>query len=162
MRMATDFGKPVTVLAGLGAILIFDRSGGRATAAAAALALLPTNALVEGLKRATYRARPDGSRKRSNAAFPSSHAANAFALAAVLARRWKRQRGVLGSRVDRRVFAHLLEPPLDERRDRGRRGRDRVRVARAPLPRGAGAQARRARSCARADRGRAGKGAALA
>ena len=48
------------------------------------------NLAVEGLKRLTYRARPDGEHKRSNAAFPSSHAANAFALAAVLARRWRR------------------------------------------------------------------------
>ncbi len=90
MRMATDIGKPVTVLAALGGILIFDAAGGRATAAAAVLALLPTNAVVEVVKRATYRARPDGSHKRSNAAFPSSHAANAYALAAVLARRWRR------------------------------------------------------------------------
>ena len=38
----------------------------------------------------TFRARPDGEHKRSNAAFPSSHAANAFAVATVIARRWRR------------------------------------------------------------------------
>ena len=32
----------------------------------------------------------DGSRRRSNAGFPSSHAANAFALALVLSRRWRK------------------------------------------------------------------------
>ena len=36
------------------------------------------------------RTRPDGEQKRSNASFPSSHAANAATLAAVLARRWRR------------------------------------------------------------------------
>jgi len=67
-------------------------AGGAARAAAieAAVALVPVNLAVEGLKRATFRARPDGQRKRSNAAFPSSHSANAFAVATVLARRWRR------------------------------------------------------------------------
>lgn len=67
-------------------------AGGAARAAAieAAVALVPVNLAVEGLKRATFRARPDGERRRSNAAFPSSHAANAFAVATVLARRWRR------------------------------------------------------------------------
>ena len=35
-------------------------------------------------------ARPDGEHKRSNAAFPSSHTANAFAVATVVARRWRK------------------------------------------------------------------------
>lgn len=76
------------VLAAAGAAI----AGGAARAAAieAAIALVPVNLAVEGLKRATFRARPDGERRRSNAAFPSSHAANAFAVAAVLARRWRR------------------------------------------------------------------------
>lgn len=67
-------------------------AGGAARAATmeAAIALVPVNLAVEGLKRATFRARPDGERKRSNAAFPSSHTANAFAVATVLARRWRR------------------------------------------------------------------------
>ena len=67
-------------------------AGGAARAAAveAAVALVPVNLAVEGLKRWTYRARPDGEHRRSNAAFPSSHSANAFAVATVLARRWRR------------------------------------------------------------------------
>lgn len=62
----------------------------RAVALEAVLALVPVNLAVEGLKRLTYRARPDGEHRRSNAAFPSSHSANAFAVATVLARRWRR------------------------------------------------------------------------
>lgn len=80
--------RTVLALAALGGVL----AGGAARAAAveAAVALVPVNLAVEGLKRATFRARPDGEHKRSNAAFPSSHSANAFAVAAVLARRWRR------------------------------------------------------------------------
>lgn len=67
-------------------------AGGAARAAAleVVIALVPVNLAVEGLKRATFRARPDGEHKRSNAAFPSSHAANAFAVATVIVRRWRR------------------------------------------------------------------------
>lgn len=67
-------------------------AGGAARAAAieAAVVLVPVNLAVEGLKRLTYRTRPDGEHKRSNAAFPSSHTANAFAVATVVVRRWKR------------------------------------------------------------------------
>jgi undecaprenyl-diphosphatase len=90
MRTLTAIGRPVIVLGGLAAIAVLDRSAGPRTARDALLALAPTNALVEGLKRLTFRPRPDGEHRRSNAAFPSSHAANAFALAAVLARRWRR------------------------------------------------------------------------
>jgi undecaprenyl-diphosphatase len=60
------------------------------TAQTALLVLAPTNLIVEGLKRVTDRTRPDGEHKRSNASFPSSHAANIFALAVVLGRRWRR------------------------------------------------------------------------
>ena len=90
MRGLTDFGRPVNVLGGLLGIAILDRAAGPATARLALLALAATNLVVEGAKRAFFRVRPDGERKRSNASFPSSHAANAFALAAVLARRWRR------------------------------------------------------------------------
>jgi membrane-associated phospholipid phosphatase len=95
MRGASGIGKPAVIFGGLLAIAIFDAAAGPATARLALAALAPTNLLVEGLKRATFRTRPDGERKRSNASFPSSHAANAFALAAVLARRWKRATGWL-------------------------------------------------------------------
>jgi len=90
MRGLTDFGRPVNVLGGLLGIAILDRAAGPATVRLAVLALAATNLVVEGAKRAFFRARPDGEQKRSNASFPSSHAANAFALATVLARRWRR------------------------------------------------------------------------
>lgn len=90
MRVATDLGKPVVVFGILLGVAAFDPVSGPATARLALAALLGTNLAVESVKRATFRARPDGEHKRSNAAFPSSHAANAFALAAVLARRWRR------------------------------------------------------------------------
>ena len=56
----------------------------------AVAALAGTNLVVETLKRAIGRPRPDGERRRSNSSFPSSHAANAFALAWVLGARWRR------------------------------------------------------------------------
>jgi membrane-associated phospholipid phosphatase len=90
MRLATDIGKPVLVAGALVIIGMADRTQGVALLRTAALALIPTNLAVEGLKRATFRARPDGEHKRSNSSFPSSHAANAFAIAWVLARRWRR------------------------------------------------------------------------
>ncbi len=90
MRFATEMGKPVLVAGALVALALLDRAQGVATLRAAAVALIPTNLAVEGIKRATFRTRPDGERKASNASFPSSHAANAFAIAWVLARRWRR------------------------------------------------------------------------
>lgn len=89
-RALTDVGKPWILGSALAGIALFDRAAGTATAGRALLVLVPTNAVVEGLKRLTFRARPDGEHKRSNASFPSSHAANAFALAGVLAWRWRR------------------------------------------------------------------------
>lgn len=90
MRVVSDVGNPRTVLGALLGIALLDTARGVATGRLSVLVLVPVNLVVEGLKRATFRARPDGERKRSNAAFPSSHAANAAALAWVLARRWRR------------------------------------------------------------------------
>lgn len=90
MQAVSNAGKPVTVLGALVVIAVADRAAGPLTAARALLALAPTNAVVEVLKRGVNRVRPDGERKSSNASFPSSHAANGFALAAVLSRRWRR------------------------------------------------------------------------
>jgi len=90
MHTISNLGKPVVVFGVLLAIAIFDGAHGVLTARTALLALAPTNLVVETLKRAVNRTRPDGEHKRSNASFPSSHSANAFALAWVLARRWKR------------------------------------------------------------------------
>lgn len=63
---------------------------GPATARAALGVLIPVNLVVEVTKRAVNRTRPDGSGDRHNASFPSSHAANAAALALVLSLRWPR------------------------------------------------------------------------
>ena len=90
MRGATSAGKPANVLGALLAIALFDAAQGPATARLALVALVPTNLVVEGLKRAVGRTRPDGDQKRSNSSFPSSHAANAAALAWVFSRRWRR------------------------------------------------------------------------
>src|SRR5262245_33982928 len=69
-RFFTDIGKPQVVLGFLLGVCVLDNVAGVRTARLALIALVPTNLAVEGLKRATYRARPDGERKRSNAAFP--------------------------------------------------------------------------------------------
>jgi membrane-associated phospholipid phosphatase len=90
MRKASDIGKPAVVFAALLAVAVFSGPAGPATAREVLLAAAGTNLSVEGLKRLTFRARPDGEHKRSNAAFPSSHAANAFVLAASLSRRFRR------------------------------------------------------------------------
>src|SRR4029434_9991025 len=60
-------------------------------------ALLGTNVVVETVKRAVNRPRPDGEHRRSNASFPSSHAANAFTVAAILWRRWPRLGPLFGA-----------------------------------------------------------------
>lgn len=92
MREATAFGRPLVVAGGLALVLAVDLAsgGGWSTVRLAAVALAGTNLVVEGLKRATGRKRPDGEQRRSNSSFPSSHAANAFALAWVLGARWRR------------------------------------------------------------------------
>jgi membrane-associated phospholipid phosphatase len=90
MNAATRVAKPVTVLGALLLIAVIDGSGGVGTVRVALVALAGTNLIVEAVKRLTDRTRPDGEHKRSNASFPSSHAASAFALAWVLAHRWRR------------------------------------------------------------------------
>lgn len=87
MKFCSSSGKPATVMGLLLGIAVLGGPSGVLTARLALLTAVPVNLTVEGLKRATYRARPDGEHKRSNASFPSSHAANAFALAAVFASR---------------------------------------------------------------------------
>jgi undecaprenyl-diphosphatase len=74
----------------LGAIALIDRAAGPATVGLALVAAVPTNLTVEGLKRLVQRPRPNGKPSPSNSSFPSSHAANAFALAVILSRRWRR------------------------------------------------------------------------
>lgn len=92
MHEATAIGRPLVVTGGLAVVLAVDLAsgGGWSTVRLAVAALAGTNLVVEGLKRAVGRTRPDGERRRSNSSFPSSHAANAFALAWVLGVRWRR------------------------------------------------------------------------
>jgi undecaprenyl-diphosphatase len=89
VRVATDVGKPTVIVGALLGLAVFGGPLGVATARTAVMVLVPTNVAVEGLKRAVNRRRPEGDHQRSNSSFPSSHAANAFALAAVFARRWR-------------------------------------------------------------------------
>ena len=72
------------------AVALVSGPAGRAFALESAIALVPVNAVVETLKWCVNRTRPDGSRDRKNSSFPSSHAANAAALAWILAKRWPR------------------------------------------------------------------------
>jgi len=92
MHALSSWARPVVVAAGLAVVLGVDvvAGGGWGTVRSAVAAVAATNLLVEAGKRATDRVRPDGEHKRSNASFPSSHAANAFALAWVLTARWRR------------------------------------------------------------------------
>lgn len=90
MQSATDLGRRDVVAGTLLGIAVLDPVQGPALARLALIALAGTNLVVEGLKFAVGRTRPDGERKRSNASFPSSHAASAVSMAWVLARRWRR------------------------------------------------------------------------
>jgi len=92
MRALSSYARPAVVAAGLLVVLGADvvSGGGWSTVRLAAAALAGTNLAVEVLKRAVDRQRPDGEHRRSNASFPSSHAANAFVLAWVLSARWRR------------------------------------------------------------------------
>lgn len=87
-RMINDRAR-IVLLPALG-LAVLCGPAGRAFAFEAAATLLPVNGAVEGLKWIVDRPRPDGSRDRRNSSFPSSHAANAFAMAAVISRRWRR------------------------------------------------------------------------
>ncbi len=83
-------GKSRAVLIGGAALAALSGAAGRAFALEAAIAVVPVNLAVETLKWTVARTRPDGDQNRRNSSFPSSHAANAFTVAAVLARRWRR------------------------------------------------------------------------
>jgi undecaprenyl-diphosphatase len=90
MRDASRLANPATVLGALLAIAIVGGPAGVPTARAIVAVLVPVNVAVELTKLVTHRVRPDGSADPRNSSFPSSHAANAAALAFVLARRWRR------------------------------------------------------------------------
>ena len=88
MRLVSNGSRPFLMILTAGALV--SGTAGRAAVLDAAVALVPVNLTVEGLKWTLGRARPDGDGRRKNSAFPSSHAANAFAVAAVIAYRWRR------------------------------------------------------------------------
>ena len=88
MRFASARARVVMVAGG--AVALIAGPSGRVFVLEAVVALLPVNVAVEGLKWSVNRTRPDGEHRRSNSSFPSSHAANAFTLAAVITRRWRR------------------------------------------------------------------------
>ena len=90
MQAATDLGRKDVLFGLLLAVAVLDPVAGPATARLALTSLVSTNLVVEGFKRAVDRPRPHGAHQRSNASFPSGHAASAFALAVVFASRWKR------------------------------------------------------------------------
>ena len=90
MRFATEIGQPVVCLGVMLGIAVLGGPAGVLTVRQALVAGVPTNLAVELIKRGFNRARPDGEHKRSNASFPSSHAANAFVFAAVFSGRWRR------------------------------------------------------------------------
>ncbi len=88
--LSNRLGRPDVTLGVLLAFCVFGGPAGVETAQLSVATLLPVNAVVEAVKRLTFRTRPDGDHKRSNASYPSSHSANVFAIAAVLARRSRR------------------------------------------------------------------------
>lgn len=79
----------VVLIAG-GVLGLVTGQAGRYCLAETAVALIPVNVAVEGLKWTVNRPRPDGDQSRKNSSFPSSHAANAFAVALVVGRRFNR------------------------------------------------------------------------
>ncbi len=90
MHAATSVGSPRNMFAVMVVVAAFGGPVGPTVVREAVLVLGPVNLVVEGLKRAVDRPRPDGSHDRNNASFPSSHAANAVALAYLVTRRWPR------------------------------------------------------------------------
>lgn len=88
MRWISQGSRPL--LYALAAAGLLSGAAGRVVVFETVVALVPVNLLVEGLKWTVGRTRPDGDTRRKNSAFPSSHAANAFAVATVIARRWPR------------------------------------------------------------------------
>lgn len=83
-------GKSRFALIAGAAVAGLSGAAGRAFVGELGLALIPVNLAVEGIKYGVGRVRPDGDTHRRNSSFPSSHAANAFTVAAVAGRRSRR------------------------------------------------------------------------
>ncbi len=92
MNGVTRAGNAVTVMGGLLIVAVGHHPGGVPMARVGLAALVGANLSVETLKLVTHRTRPDGRGSRGNSSFPSSHAANAFAIACIVANRWRRPR----------------------------------------------------------------------
>lgn len=90
MKGASSLGRPQNVFAILLGVAVLGGPGGPVMVREVLAVLVPTNVIVEGMKSGIGRVRPDGDRKRANSSMPSSHAANAFALAAWVGWRWRR------------------------------------------------------------------------
>jgi membrane-associated phospholipid phosphatase len=90
MRTVTSVAQPRNVFGALVLVAALGGPVGPVFVREALVTLIPVNLVVEGLKRGVDRTRPDGSRDPNNASFPSSHAANAAALAVLVTRRWPR------------------------------------------------------------------------
>lgn len=88
MQVVSDRARLVLIAGS--AVALVSGPAGRAFVGEAALALVPVNLAVQAIKWGVARPRPDGDRNRANSSFPSSHAANAFTVALVLMRRWRR------------------------------------------------------------------------
>jgi undecaprenyl-diphosphatase len=89
MQAASNLGHRDELYGVLLAIAVLDPAG-PATARLAVAALIATNLAAEGLKLVFNRPRPNGEHRRSDASFPSGHAASAISLAWILTRRWRR------------------------------------------------------------------------
>ena len=90
MEGATGAGRKDRLFGLLLVVAVATGAPGPATARECLMAMIPATLTVEGIKRLVPRTRPDGDQKPSNASFPSSHAAGAFALATVFTRRWSK------------------------------------------------------------------------
>ena len=88
MQVVSDRARLVLIAGSV--VALVSGPAGRAFVGEAALALVPVNLAVQAVKWGVARTRPDGDTNRANSSFPSSHAANAFTVALVLIRRWRR------------------------------------------------------------------------
>ena len=88
--LSNRIGRPDITLAVLLGFCVFGGPAGVETAQLTLAVILPVNAVVEGVKRLTFRTRPDGDRRANNSSYPSGHSANVFGIATVMARRQRR------------------------------------------------------------------------
>jgi len=105
MQVVSHRSRPALVVGATLALLAGPAA--RACVAEAAIALIPVNLAVETLKWTVNRTRPDGDRNRRNSSFPSSHSANAIAVALVAGRRFRRAAVVFGAAAALVAFSRL-------------------------------------------------------